>query len=97
MITLRMHTSGSEILLAAADKDLLDMKFSEGRMRLEVYREFYEGEDASEELLLNRLSMCTSANLVGERVIALAVKHNYIDEDCIIMISGVPHAQLAKM
>ena len=97
MITLRIHTSGSEVLLAAADKDLLDMKFSEGKMKLEVYREFYEGEDASEEILLNRLSMCTSANLVGEKVIALAVKHKYIDEERIITIGGVPHAQLAKM
>ena len=97
MITVRMHASGNELLLAAADKDILDMKFTEGKMRLEVYREFYEGEDASEELLLNRLAMCTTANLVGEKVIALALKHNYINSDCIIRSAGVPHAQLAKM
>lgn len=97
MISLRMHTSGREVILAAADKDLLGMKFSEGKLRLEVYRDFYEGEDASEEILVNRLSMCTSANLVGEKVISLAVKHNYIDSDCVIVIEGVPHAQLTKM
>lgn len=97
MITVKMHRSGKELLLAAADKDLVGRKFSEGPLRLEVSASFYEGEDADEALLLNRLSMCSVANLVGERTVAIAAREGYIDCECVIRIEGVPHAQLAKM
>lgn len=97
MFTVKMHRSGDDLLLAAADKDLVGRKLREGPLRLEVLSSFYQGEDADEELLLNRLSICTIANLVGEKVIAVAVREGYIDDGCVLMIEGVPHAQLAKM
>lgn len=97
MITLRMHRSGKELLLAAADKDLVGKTFKEGPLKLEVCASFYEGEDADEELLLNRLSMCSVANLVGKETIDIATREGYINCDCVITIAGVPHAQLAKM
>jgi hypothetical protein len=92
-----MHRLGRELLLAAADKDLLGKKLRGEEIKLEVDKEFYEGEDASEEMLLNRLSMCTIANLVGEETVGAALRAGYLDEDCILRIAGVPHAQLAKM
>lgn len=97
MITLRMHRLGRELLLAAADKDLLGKELRDEEIKLEVDKEFYEGEDATEEVLLNRLSMCSIANLVGEETVGAALRAGYLDEDCILRIAGVPHAQLAKM
>jgi len=97
MITLRMHRCGKELVLAAADKGLLGETFREGDIKLEVCREFYEGEDADEETLLNRLSMCSVANLVGEETIGIAEREGYVSGECVLRIAGVPHAQLAKM
>jgi hypothetical protein len=50
-----------------------------------------------EEVLVNRLSICTIANLVGERAVAVAIREGYVDDERILRIAGVPHAQLAKM
>ena len=97
MYTVKMHRSGGDLLLAAADKELLGRKLREGPLRLEVLPSFYQGEDADEEILLNRLSMCTIANLVGEKVVNVAIRAGYIDSGCMLTIEGVPHAQLAKM
>jgi hypothetical protein len=97
MITLRMHRRGRELVLAAADKDLLDQVLREEGIKLEVCREFYEGEDADEEVLVNRLMMCSVANLVGEEVVAIAIREGYVNEECVLRIAGIPHAQLAKM
>ena len=97
MYTVKMHRSGGDLLLAAADKELLGRKLKEGPLRLEVSPSFYQGEDANEEILLNRLSMCTVANLVGANVVAAAIRAGYIDRECTLTIEGVPHAQLAKM
>jgi hypothetical protein len=92
-----MHRHGREFCLAAADKDLLGKELRDEGVKLEVCKEFYEGEDANEEVLLNRLSMCTVANLVGEETVGAALRGGYVHEDCIMRIAGVPHAQLAKM
>jgi len=97
VITLRLHRCAKDLVLAAADKDLLGKEFREGDLKLEVCREFYEGEDASEDLLVNRLEICTVANMVGRETIGVAIKHNFINSDCVITIAGVPHAQMVKI
>jgi hypothetical protein len=66
-------------------------------MKIEVCPEFYEGEDATEEALINRLAMCSVANLVGEETVGAAIRQGYINDDCVLRIAGVPHAQLAKI
>ncbi|MDD1756916.1 MAG: DUF424 family protein [Methanomassiliicoccales archaeon] len=97
MITLRMYRQRGEVVLAACDKELMGKSFKEGKLKLEVCPSFYEGEDASEEVLLNRLRNATIANLVGERTVAVATKHGLVDEECVLRIEGVPHVQLVKM
>ena len=96
MISVRVYRKGSDTLVAACDKELLGKTFKEGDLRLEI-TPFYEGEDADEEMLLNRLSFCTVANLVGKRTVSIATKHKLISSDCVITIDGVPHVQLVKM
>jgi hypothetical protein len=92
-----MHRRGRELVLAAADKDLLDQVLRDEDIRLEVCREFYEGEDANEDVLVNRLTICSVANLVGQEVVTIAIREGFVNEECILRIAGVPHAQLAKM
>ncbi len=97
MITVHVYKCGNEIVVAAADKDLIGKTFREGLYKLDVDREFFEGEDGDEDMLLNRLSMCTVANLVGKETVGVAIKHSYINSECVLTIAGIPHAQLAKM
>lgn len=94
---MRVHRSGREIVVAACDKDLIGKVFREGELHLEVSRGFYEGDDADEETLVNRLSMATIANLVGEVTVGIAIRHNFINEDCVLRIAGVPHAQMVRI
>jgi len=97
MITVRMYRRGGEVVVAACDKDLVGRCLREGELRLDVCSSFYEGEDADEEILVNRLSMATIANLVGQRTIGIASKHRLINEGCVITIQGVPHVQMVRM
>jgi hypothetical protein len=97
LITARVYQRGKEIVLAACDKDLLGKMFREGELHIEVVRDFYEGEDVDEETLVNRLSIATIANLVGEITVKIAIKHRFINEDCVLRIAGVPHAQMVRI
>jgi uncharacterized protein len=97
MITVRVHRHGMELVVAACDKELLGRTLREGELRLVVSESFYQGEDCDEELLVNRLSLATIANLVGKKTVAIAAKHQFISDDGVILIAGVPHAQMVRM
>lgn len=82
--------------MAACDKDQLGKVLRDGDLKLDVMRSFYEGEDCDEAMLVNRLEMASVANLVGEKVCQVATKHQFISEECILRIAGVPHAQMVR-
>lgn len=94
---IRVHKRGKEIVVAACDEELIDKTFRSGELRLHVSKRFYNGEPAEEEQLLKALRQCTTANLVGQKTIDAAIRAGYIDEDSVIFIEEVPHAQLFKM
>ncbi|QLH74913.1 MAG: DUF424 family protein [Methanomassiliicoccales archaeon] len=96
MITVKVYKQGREILVAACDKDQLGRTLREGEIKLTVDRDFYEGDDGDEAMLVNRLESSTMANLVGETACAIAIKHKFITEECVLRIQGVPHAQMVR-
>lgn len=97
MITVKVYRRGEETVVAACDKELMGNTYREGELRIKVSRAFYEGEDASEEMLVRRLEMATIANLVGERTIEVAIRHKYVERACVLYIDGIPHAQMVRI
>ena len=91
---LKIYKNGRNVLVAACDKELLGKKLKHGNTIVEIRRDFYEGEDVSEEELQNALQKATTANLFGEKTVNCAVKCGLIDPDSVIMIDCVPHAQI---
>ncbi|UCE36894.1 MAG: DUF424 family protein [Thermoplasmata archaeon] len=97
MIWIKVYTTQGETLLAACDDEVLGKTFEEGELQLEVSKSFYGGEKVSCELFEEQLTVATIVNLVGKKVIEIAVGLGMVNENCIIEIDGVPHAQIAKM
>ncbi|NLL94335.1 MAG: DUF424 family protein [Thermoplasmatales archaeon] len=93
---IKMHRAGPEMLLAACDVELLGRTFSEGGARITVGRHFYFGEEATAEMLVERMRSATIMNLTGERAVALAVAEGYVDPERTITIQGVIHAQAVR-
>ncbi len=97
MIWIKIYTTQGEIILAACDEDLLGKTFEEGELQLIVSESFYGGERVTQELFMSQLRNATIANLVGRKVVNIASELGMINEDCVLEIDGVPHAQIAKM
>jgi hypothetical protein len=97
MIWIKVYTTQGEILLAACDDNLLGKTFEEGELQLAVSKSFYGGEKVSHELFIKQLKIATIINLVGREVVKIASKMGMINEECVLEIDGVPHAQIAKM
>lgn len=97
MICMKMHSQGRELLLAACDEALLGKTFSSDGLKMTVSEDFYHADTGDEESLVSRLQVSTMANLVGETTVDIAIRHGYVDPGCVLVIGGVPHAQMARM
>jgi hypothetical protein len=94
MLRIKVHRVEGAVVVAACDSELCGKVARQGKLRLDVCEGFYGTEEFEERVLANFLASCTAANLVGKRTIAIAVEAGYVDEECIIVIGDVPHAQV---
>lgn len=93
---MKVYRQGKEVLVAAADADLIGRTFREGKFKIEVGR-FYEGDVVSEEALLEQLEAATIGNFVGRETIEAAKRGGYASDEGTLWIGGVPHAQYVLM
>ncbi len=94
---VKNYQQGLQRLLAACDAELLGTTHREGRFRLEVSASFYDGFRVGEAELSAYLRSCTVANLVGTRTVGVALRLGLVHKDHVLVIQGVPHAQLLVM
>lgn len=97
MMYLKMYNIESEIMVVACDRELIGKTFRDGDLTIHVSKGFYKGEPANEAEVIDALQKATIANLLGERAVSCAVKSGFIDQDNVITISGVQHAQMVRM
>ena len=96
-ISMKIYKKGEEILIGACDEELLGKRFKEGKFRLHVKKAFYDGRKVDENTFVAYLEEATIANLVGKRTVECAIRHGYVNPECILYIQGIPHAQMVKM
>ena len=97
MFAVKNYQQGIQRLLAACDEELLGTRHSEGKFRLDVASTFYDGMRVGEPELGHYLKSCTVANLVGKRTVDVAIALGLVDPGNILIVGGVPHAQVLVM
>jgi len=97
MISIKIYKQGKDLLIGACDEKLIGKKFVEGKLQIDVSKEFYDGQRINTDVLKKYLEDATIANLVGKETIKYAIELGFIDPDCVIKIKGIPHAQMVKM
>lgn len=97
MIYVKIHKGQEKIVVSVCDKDLVGKKFSEGKLCLNVKKDFYKGEIVDEEKLKEILKNAINLNIVGKESIEFALKEKVIDKNSIMKIKEVPHAQVYSL
>jgi hypothetical protein len=82
---LKIHKSGSGIIVAVCDKDVLGKKLKHGNVNVVISEGFYKGDIASQEQVIEALANAKTANLFGDGA---------VDPECVVVIDGVQHAQI---
>jgi hypothetical protein len=94
---LRERQTPEGLLVSVCDDDCLGETYENGAVTLEVDEAFYGGDEATPadaETVVESLSRATTANIVGDRAVAVAVEAGLVDEDRVLDLDGTRHAQL---
>jgi len=96
-IYIKKYDFGADIMVAVCDMELIGKSFEDRGLFLKITESFYKGEEATEREVVDSLKYATIANLVGERAIKCALDNAFIEENNVIFVAGVPHAQIVKI
>ena len=92
---VKIHKSYRDVV-AICDKELLGQVFEEEKMQLDLSGEFFNGEETSEEdvleLMKDLATEDVSFNLVGKRTCECALKIGIISKKGIKKVQGIPFA-----
>ena len=91
---IKIHKVPTGNIIAVADEDLLGKTLEDERYCVKVSEHFYKGEKKEAEAILSLLKGATNVNLIGEEAVAIGIKAGLIEQEHIIRIAGVPHAQV---
>ncbi len=94
-IYMKIYTVGNDVLLAACDAELVGKTLHFGDVDFVVSKEFYADVLGDEEMLKRHLELATVGNLVGKITVKCAIEAGLVDEENVIMLDGIPHAQFA--
>lgn len=81
-----------QLVLAACDKDALGKDFEEGELAISVSTSFYGQELVDEEEFVDLALRCSTLNIVGNDVVACAIRNGLVDEIGVKKIAGIPYA-----
>ncbi|MCL7416077.1 MAG: DUF424 family protein [ANME-2 cluster archaeon] len=91
---IKIYGTDESILVTVCDRELIGKTLKGPGLKLEIDKEFYQGELVDAAKVKAVLMEATTANIVGDRSIEAAISCGAIDPACVIDIGGVPHAQM---
>ena len=95
---LKIHRSadGGEVV-AVCDRELLNTTVRRGDLEIRISESFYGTRLAEPEEVISVLKKAGNANLMGERVVSLAMKNGIIESSACITLGTIPHAQIIRL
>lgn len=88
---------GSQVLVAACDAEILGRTLRQDKLIFEVRENFYKGSKMKTEEAMILIRNATTVNLVGSKIVKHAIKEGLVHPEAILVIAGIPHAQIVKL
>ncbi|NEU55317.1 DUF424 domain-containing protein [Halorussus sp. MSC15.2] len=85
------------LLVSVCDDDVLGETFEDDGVSLTVTEEFYGGDEADEQTVVDSLARASVANLVGTEAVELAIREGFVDEANVLDVETTRHAQFLRM
>jgi len=95
MFWTKCHSVKEYFLVAICDKNLLGKKIG-NKLKVKVEEKFYGGEIIDDAKALELMKKANICNLLGKKIIKLAIEKKFITKENIILIGDIPHAQFIQ-
>lgn len=96
-VYVNIMNQGRQVLVAACDVEILGRTLRRGKLLFEVRESFYKGSKMKIEEAMILIRSATTVNLVGSKIVKHAVKEGLVHPEAILVIAGIPHAQIVKL
>ncbi len=93
----KLHESMYGLMVAVADENLIGKTLKHGGISFFINPRFYQGVQAGKEKVIQILKKAVNINLVGKEAVQAGKDAGMVDDENIIMIGKVPHAQAVAM
>jgi len=77
--------------------EVLGKTLKEGKIVFHVNEKFYKGLRVDVEEAVELMKQSDIVNMVGENVVRKAIEVGLVHPEAVLLISGVPHAQIIKV
>jgi len=87
-----------DVLVAICDEDIVGKEIEiEKGFKVVANERFYKEKLIDELEALKLMEEATIGNLLGEKIVNLAIEKSIISPESVILIGGIPHAQFVKI
>jgi len=94
---LKVHRTPDGEIVAVCDRELLNTTLVHKDVEVRISDAFYGNTPADEERVRAALASAANANLFGRRTIEIAIACGAVERGCVVMVGGVPHAQVFRI
>jgi uncharacterized protein len=84
------------LMINVCDADLVGKTLTQGEMVISLSRDYFQEEIIEKEKAADLLNKCSIANLVGEKIVALAISMGLAKEISVKRICGIPFLMIFK-
>ena len=90
---VKQHHSPHGIVVVITDSDILGKSFEEGKLQLDLTKDFYKGDAKTKKEVLKILQKAYVVHLTGKHAVDIGVDLGIVDVNRIIFVDNVPHAE----
>lgn len=95
MFWCKTFVAKGQFVVAICDEDLLGKNIG-NEVKITVEENFYRGELMDENKTLELMKKADICNILGKKIVELALKNKFIIKENIILIGDIPHAQFIQ-
>ena len=96
---MKLHESGTWNVLAVCDTELVGTTLEDTTLgvSVSVSSNFYGGGEFDQAIVIEAIKTSNNVNLLGKRIIELAVKEGLVDNSNVMKIGDCFHAQIYSL
>lgn len=86
--------SSHGMLLIITDQNIIGKKFEEGKLQLDLSKDFYKGEEKDKPEIVLLFQKARHIHLTGTEAVKTGIELEYVQSERILMVQEIPHAQI---